>query len=267
MITKTLTALSLAAAALLLSCTAQADDGPIVTYNTKVVAHRGYWDAPGSAQNSIRSLVKADSIGCFGSEFDVWMTLDSVLVVNHDPDINGVVIQNSYAADVLKQKLSNGENIPTLDQYLTAAEPLDIRLVLELKTHNSRTTENAALDRVLDLVKKHGLENRTDYIAFSREAFANFVKKAPEGASVQYLNGDYIPEQIKQTGGSGIDYYLGTMRKHPEWIKECHDLGLTVNIWTVNSPKDLKWCLENGADIITTNAPELLQKMVKGEKY
>ena len=29
---------------------------------TCVVAHRGYWDVEGSAQNSIRALVKADSI-------------------------------------------------------------------------------------------------------------------------------------------------------------------------------------------------------------
>lgn len=42
----------------------------------KVVAHRGYWTTPGSAQNSIASITKADAIGAFGSEFDVWMTTD-----------------------------------------------------------------------------------------------------------------------------------------------------------------------------------------------
>ncbi|MCH5216925.1 MAG: glycerophosphodiester phosphodiesterase, partial [Muribaculaceae bacterium] len=56
---------------------------------TKVVAHRGYWTAPGSAQNSIRSLIKADSIGCDATEFDVYMTSDNVLVLNHDGVING----------------------------------------------------------------------------------------------------------------------------------------------------------------------------------
>ena len=48
-----------------------------------VIAHRGYWDVPTSAQNSIRSLIKADSIKAFGSEFDVWYTADKKLVVNH----------------------------------------------------------------------------------------------------------------------------------------------------------------------------------------
>ena len=36
----------------------------------KVIAHRGYWTAPGSAQNSLASFAKADSIGVYGSEMD-----------------------------------------------------------------------------------------------------------------------------------------------------------------------------------------------------
>ena len=91
----------LAAAALLVAAGSMAADTP------KVIAHRGYWKAEGSAQNSIRSIVKADSINCYASEFDVWMTADSVLVVNHDPDINGVHIESSPASRVL------AENSPT----------------------------------------------------------------------------------------------------------------------------------------------------------
>ena len=33
---------------------------------TKAIAHRGFWKTPGSSQNSITSLLKADSIGCYG---------------------------------------------------------------------------------------------------------------------------------------------------------------------------------------------------------
>ena len=50
----------------------------------KIVAHRGYWRAPGSAQNSIASWNKADSVKVYGSEMDVWMNADGGLVVNHD---------------------------------------------------------------------------------------------------------------------------------------------------------------------------------------
>ena len=58
--------------------------GCIQAQSTQVIAHRGFWKTNGSAQNSIAALVKADSIGCYGSEFDVWLTTDNQLVVNHD---------------------------------------------------------------------------------------------------------------------------------------------------------------------------------------
>lgn len=228
----------------------------------KVIAHRGYWNTEGAAQNSIRSLVKADSIGCYASEFDVWMTPDSVLIVNHDPTINGVEIQRTPAAIVLKEKLANGETVPTLEQYLKTASKLNTRLVCELKTHDSRKQEKAAAKKVVKMIKKYGLEDRTDYIVFSKDAFKNFIKMAPK-AKVYFLNGDYVPCQVKFAKGAGIDYSLKVMKKHPEWIKECQDKGLEVNVWTVNTPEDMQWCIDQGVDYITTNEPEQLQKMLK----
>lgn len=229
----------------------------------KVIAHRGYWNTEGAAQNSIRSLVKADSIGCYASEFDVWMTPDSVMIVNHDPTINGVVIQDTPAAEVRKQKLANGETVPTLDEYLQKAAGLNTRLVLELKTHDSRAREKAAVKKSIEMIKKYGLADRTDYIVFSKDAFKEYIKQAPKGSKVYFLNGDYTPGQIKFSKGAGIDYSLKVMKKHPEWIKDCHNKGLEVNVWTVNEPEDMQWCIEQGVDYITTNEPERLQQMLK----
>lgn len=232
----------------------------------KVIAHRGYWDTEGSAQNSIRAIVKADSIQCYASEFDVWMTSDSVLVVNHDPDINGIHIESSPSEIVLAQKLRNGEHVPTLESYLSAATQLQTRLVCELKPHDSREHEKAAVRAILAMVKRHGLGDRVDYITFSKDGFSYLLKKAPGPAGVYYLNGDYTPMQIKHLGGAGVDYELNILKKHPEWINDCHSLGLLVNVWTVNKPEDMKWCIENGVDFITTNAPETLQKLISGHK-
>lgn len=229
----------------------------------KVIAHRGYWNTKGAYENSIRSLVKADSIGCYGSEFDVWLTKDGVLVVNHDPVINGVVIQDSPASEVLKQKLGNGENVPTLEEYLTVGGKLKPRLILELKSHDSRKQEKEAAKKIVEMVEKMGLQDKMDYIVFSKPAFTDLIKMAPQGTPVYYLNGDFVPQQVKYMKGKGIDYALKVMKKHPEWIKKCHELGLEVNVWTVNEPADMQWCIDNGVDYITTNEPELLQKMLK----
>ncbi len=86
----------------------------------KVIAHRGYWTAPESAQNSLASFTKADAIGCYGSEIDVWLTADDKLIVNHDRKYKGtdIVMNEAKASEITAIVLPNGENIPTLDAYL-----------------------------------------------------------------------------------------------------------------------------------------------------
>lgn len=230
----------------------------------KVIAHRGFWDAPGSAQNSLRALAKADSIGCWGSEFDVWMTADEKLVVNHDASFKGLPMETSQAADVTALTLSNGEHLPLLDDYLKAfAERPGIKVVCELKVHTDKRREAKAVKKVLKLMKRHKLTDRAVYITFSPEATREFVKRAPKGTEVYYLNGNWTPQQLKDEGCAGLDYSLAVMKKHPEWIEQCHNLGLKVNIWTVNRRDDLQWCIDHGADFITTNDPLLLQQMIK----
>ena len=71
------------------------------------------------------------------------------------------------------------------------------------------------------------------------------------------------PKKLKEIGAAGMDYHYKVFMAHPEWIKECHDLGLKTNAWTVNKKEDLQWCIDNGIDFITTNEPVLLQKMLK----
>ena len=51
--------------------------GSAVIAQPKVIAHRGYWTAPESAQNSLASFTKADAVGVYGSEIDVWLTADN----------------------------------------------------------------------------------------------------------------------------------------------------------------------------------------------
>lgn len=230
---------------------------------TQVIAHRGYWKTDGSAQNSITALQKADSIGCYGSEFDVWPAADGQLVVNHDPTYKGMRIEGTSSSKLGRLKLSNGENLPTLAQYLKAAQPLHTRLILELKGHSKPNRETEAVEKIVALVKEYGLENRMEYISFSQHAVREFIRLVPAGTPVFYLDGNLSPQQLKEMGCAGPDYHYNVFRKHPEWIQECHDLGLKVNAWTVNKEEDMKWLIEQKADFITTNEPIMLQMLLK----
>ncbi|MBR5101428.1 MAG: glycerophosphodiester phosphodiesterase, partial [Bacteroidales bacterium] len=90
----------------------------------QVVAHRGFWKAEGAAQNSLASLLAAGRIGAYGSEFDVNLTADGQLVVNHDFTYKGFTIYETPLATLRSDslRLANGEIIPTLDEYLAAAK-------------------------------------------------------------------------------------------------------------------------------------------------
>ena len=64
-------------------------------------------------------------------------------------------------------------------------------------------------------------------------------------------------------GCAGPDYHYTVFRKHPEWIQECHDLGMKVNAWTVNKTDDMKWLIDRKVDFITTNEPVQLKNLLK----
>lgn len=233
------------------------------TAQTQVIAHRGFWKTHASAQNSIAALQKADSLGCYGSEFDVWLAADDQLVVNHDPLYKGKRMEKSPSTALTVLKLDNGENLPTLAKYLQAAKPLHTRLILELKEHNKPERETKAVEKIVALVNKYGLENRMEYISFSLHATKEFIRLAPAGTPVFYLNGDLSPQELKEIKCTGPDYHYSVFRRHPEWIRQSHDLGMKVNAWTVNKTNDMKWLIDRKIDFITTNEPIILKKLLK----
>lgn len=231
---------------------------------TRAVAHRGYWTCEGSAQNSLTSLQKAYEAGCWGSELDIWLTADGELVVNHDAHtLDGLVIEKTDSKQLLKSKLKNGETLPSLEAYLDAGKSLaPMVLVLELKTQSTPERNIELARKVVDMVKDKGMEDQVEYIAFSNLVGTELIRLAPE-AKVAYLNGDKTPAELKELGYTGLDYAHKVLKKNSHWIDEAHKLGLTVNVWTVNTAEDLQYFIDHKTDYITTNEPVLLLELLK----
>lgn len=226
----------------------------------KIVAHRGYWRTDGSAQNSITSLQKAAAVGCYGSEFDVWLTADGVPVVFHDATIDGIRIEDTTFATLMNHRLQNGEFIPTLQQYLTEGSKIEgCQLILEIKPHRNEVRDKRIADMCVELVRTLGLEKKTEYISFSKVVCQRLHEISPE-SKVAYLNGELSPAQIKEMGLTGIDYNEKVFVKHPEWLQEAKQLGVEVNVWTVDGEENLRHHVNlEGVDLITTNDPEILK--------
>lgn len=230
---------------------------------TKVIAHRGYWDCEGSAQNSITALNKAHEVGVYGSEFDVLITADGIPVVNHNDSIQGFCIETSLYEDIKDLKLKNGETLPTLEDYLIQGkENKGTQLILEIKPHKRVVNEDRAVTAILALVQKYQLEDQVEYISFSMNICKELIRRAP-AAQVAYLRGEVSPADLKVLGFTGLDYHYKVFEKNPTWIQEAKNAGLTVNVWTVDDPAVMQSMIEQNVDFITTDKPEQLKEIVK----
>ena len=234
--------------------------------HTQIVAHRGMWKE--NAQNSIASLGEAQNFGCWGSEFDVHVTADDVVVVNHDGIIGDTKIQTSTAQEVCQHKLKNGEHVSTLDEYLKqGTRNKDCILVMEIKPHYNKEREDVAVVKCLEGLLQHKLLDpaRVVFISFSYHICKELARQCP-GFTVQYLEGNKTPAEVFADGINGIDYHYSHFKKHPEWVKEAHHLGMSVNAWTVDKADDIRLMRDLGVDQITTNDPILTREILFGRK-
>ena len=233
-------------------------------HKNKVIAHRGAWKANNHPQNSIASLQEAVALGCEGSEFDVWMTEDGVLVVNHDADFMGMPIETTSYEQLLSKTHENGEKLSTVEEYLAAGmKQKGTKLIFEIKPSKiSVARSEEVAEKSVKAVKKMKAQKWVDYITFSYEGGLKAIATDPK-ANVAYLSGDKTPAELKEAGFFGFDYNIGVLKKNQHWIKEAKELGLTVNAWTVNKEEDMKWLLEMGTDFITTDEPELLLSIIQ----
>ncbi|MFD2524686.1 glycerophosphodiester phosphodiesterase family protein [Flavihumibacter stibioxidans] len=224
-----------------------------------VVAHRGAWKHSGMPENSIGALKHAVKLGCAGSEFDVQMTSDDSLIINHDASYKGKNIESNSFSELAKTNLENGEPLPTLRQYLVAGmQQQGTKLVLEVKP-SDKNRDRALLRarKIVELVHSMGAQAWIMYISFDYDILKE-IRRIDPYAHLQFLNGNKSPLELKADKMDGLDYHFSVFRKNENWIREAIDNKLALNTWTVNDTPTLQYFLSQKFDFITTNEPELL---------
>ena len=238
---------------------------------TAIVAHRGYWncEAAGYTENSIASLRAAQEKGLWGSEFDIHITSDDRIIVNHNDNIQGVKIADHPYAVFRAMYLKNGERPPLLDEYLTQGEKCTTTvLVIELKPQKSPEREDLLWEKTVEALKNHYLwdPRRVAFISFSHHICQRIALEAPEFIN-QYLEGDIAPEVLADEGINGIDYEQKVFFANPDYVQTAHDRGMTVNAWTVNKDYNMRSLLYLGIDALTTNEPLLARKVLGAKEF
>ena len=234
---------------------------------TDIVAHRGFWNCEeaGYAKNSIAALRCAQEAGFWGSEFDVNITADSVLIVYHDGEIDGKKIEDHPYSEFKDFKIANGETIPTIDEFLAQGKKYPAtKLVYEFKPQSNPETENTFVNLAIANLAENGLldPDRAMFLSFSRNICERLARMLP-GYTVQYLNSDMDPDQLHELKVNGVDYNHEVFVKNPKWYKMARKNGMSVNAWTVNKEEDMVRMIKLGVDQITTDYPLELRALLK----
>ena len=235
---------------------------------TKIIAHRGAWKEFNLPENSIASLEKAIELKCEGAEFDVRRTLDGVLVVNHDPVYYGDTIQTNTYAFLNRNKLSNGESLPTLEEYFLKGtqDKHKTLLICEIKAAiKDKEQDYLATIETLALAKKLKIEKRIFYISFSKDILSWIKEKQPT-ATVLYLESDLSIDAVVQNKFDGINLHYTSFKNNSQLSATAKNAGLKIGSWTVNELSDLAILQAQGVEWITTNQPLQFQKQLKDSK-
>jgi len=237
---------------------------------TFIVAHRGAWKKMQHPENSIASLEQAFKNGYHATEFDIHMTADDSLVINHDPDYYGMPIETNTYANLNKRKLENGEDLPLLANFFKKSleKKNNTQLIAEIKPSTISIERGRKIaDKVVALANQFQLGNKIAYISFDINILQQIVQIQPT-AHTQYLEGNLSPDSLHQMGISGLNYHYSVYQKNESWIQEAKKRNMLLGSWTVNDREVMKWLIDKDFDYITTNEPEILynvlyQKAVK----
>jgi glycerophosphoryl diester phosphodiesterase len=238
-----------------------------------IAAHRGgarLWP-----ENSLTAFRGALGLGVDLVELDVHQTRDGEVVVVHDPTLERTTTGHGAVGDLTWAELSPvsirgtaDERLPRLAEVLALLQPTPVGLLLEIKTGPEGARYSGIEERVLALVQAAGLTDRTTVMAFD---WTILDRLRALSASIR-LTGLLSHRGAERVGGVvavvrrlrtlgandlGIEHTLLT----PETIRAAHDAGLSIGVWTVNEPEELRRALATGVDYVTTDQPDLALRL------
>jgi glycerophosphoryl diester phosphodiesterase len=114
--------------------------------------------------------------------------------------------------------------------------------------------------RTLQLVQKQAPAIATVYLTQQEQPEENIYldKPSPWTAGFDPRNyGGSVPRAVKAAGGRIWSPLYSDIDRRS--VAEAHSLGLTVVVWTVNSPEDMSRLIDMGVDGIISDRPDVLR--------
>ena len=243
-------------------------------------------------ENTLPAFEYAIEQGVDALELDMAVTKDNVIVVSHDPVLHGpvcsgpaerAVIHDLTLAEVKKwdcgakqnpafpkQQAVPGTRMPTLDEVFALAPKGRFPFNIETKSFPDRPEltppPEVFAQLVLEVVRKHRLEQRVILQSFDFRTLHAMKKLAPEIALAALYEGpakDFVAIG-KEAGANIVSPAFALVT--PEQVKAAHAAGFQVLPWTANRPDDWSRLVSAGVDGIITDDPAALIAWFKSRK-
>ncbi len=243
------------------------------THMPLILAHRG---ASGvRPENTMPAFVEAVNQHADGIELDIQLTKDGRIVVCHDEKINRTSNGKGYVKDYTLEELKKfsfdngmreyaGVKIPEIDEVLELLKDNDMILNIELKTN--KFFYGGIEDRIVAAVERYNMTDRAIYSSFNHYTILR-IKELSADARTAFLVSDGFIDMPGYSYKHGVEaiHPSKDILKYPDFLDNCDKYGVKVNVWTINSPADIKSAYENGVNAIITNYPDRARSIMNDE--
>lgn len=236
------------------------------------IAHRGF--SGNYPENTMQAFAEAVAAGADGIELDVQLSADRELVIIHDETVDRTTDGKGWVKDKTLSELrsldasyrfrSKGEPhpIPTLEEYFDLVKDTSILTNIELKT--SVFLYTGIEEKTLALIDAYGLRDRIAISSFNHASVKKMQALAPD-MIYGFLEESRLIDALPYTAGHQVHAY------HPEFhmvdaafMAQAEELGLAINVWTVNEEEDMREMQRLGAHMIIGNYPDLCGRILHG---
>ncbi|HWR13622.1 MAG TPA: glycerophosphodiester phosphodiesterase [Terriglobales bacterium] len=204
-------------------------------------------------ENTLPALQLALDHGCDGFEFDVRLTSDGDAVVCHDPKFEGLVVERS-TRDALTGRWHDENGLCGLDDVLERFQQAAF-LNIELKVEGAE-------EYTLELLKRFPPAKGcivSSFLPIVLEQLKQLGSEVPLGLICDsHLQLDPWRELPIAAVMAHRNLVTRTL------IKEVHEAGKQVFVWTVNGATEMREFAEAGVDGIISDDTLLLGKTLNG---
>jgi glycerophosphoryl diester phosphodiesterase len=221
-----------------------------------VLGHRGASAA--APENTLAAFERARELGADGVELDVRRTADDVLVVHHDPEVDGFgVIARASFADLRAQHPS----VATLAEALDACAGMLVNAEIKcLPWEPDPDTDGRVARATVDAIVATG----TNAVISSFDLDAvDRVRSFGAGIETGWLtHGQEVDAAARRAAEHGHEWvnpdFRAALTAGADGIAAAHRAGVRVSVWTVDDPEEARALAAAGVDIIITNAPDVI---------